>query len=51
MNKKTKRHTRRHTRSHKKRHNKTHRKRHLYRKNREIVSLPGSKGLPIFFIP
>jgi hypothetical protein len=51
MNKKTKRHTRRHTRGHNKRHNKTHRKRHLYRKHREIVSLPGSKGLPVFLSP
>jgi len=59
MSKKTKRHTmrhkKRHTRRHKKRHTrrdkKRHTKRHLYRKRRELVSLPGSKGLPVFSAP
>jgi hypothetical protein len=58
MNKKTKRHTRRHKKTtHKKKthkkttHKKRHTKRRLYRKRRELVSLPGSKGLPVFLAP
>lgn len=44
---KSKRHTKRHKKTHKKIHRK-YTRRHLYRKRREIVSLPGSKGLPFF---
>ena len=47
MNKKTKSHKKRHTMRHKKRHT----KRRLYRKRRELVTLPGSKGLPVFSAP
>jgi hypothetical protein len=40
-----------HKKTHKKTKKKIHKKntrRHLYRKRREIVSLPGSKGIPVF---
>ena len=33
------------------RHTRRHTRRHLYRKRREILTLPGSKGVPIFSIP
>jgi hypothetical protein len=53
MSKKTRRSHKRHIKRHRthKRHIKRHTRRHLYRKRREIVSLPGSKGLPLFTIP
>ena len=55
MSKKTRRTHKRHIKRHRthKRHvtHKRHTRRHLYRKRREIVSLPGSKGLPLFIIP
>ena len=51
MTKKTRRGHKIH-RTHKKyRHNKRHTRRHLYRKRRQIIPLPGSKGVPIFSIP
>ena len=39
------------TKSNKTRNKTRNKKRHLYRKRREIVSLPGTKGLPIFSEP
>jgi hypothetical protein len=52
MSRKTKRVYRRH-KTNKKHHkkNRNHTRRHLYRKRREIVSVPGSKGLPLFTNP
>lgn len=35
---------------HKSRSNRRHTRRHLYRKRREILTLPGSKGIPLFTI-
>ena len=50
MSKKTKRHTRRHTRRHRK-HTRRHRK-HTRRYNRrQIMTLPGSQGVPLFSVP
>lgn len=55
MSKKTRRTHKRHTKRHRthKKHvsHKRHTRRHLYRKRREIVTLPGSKGMPLFSIP
>lgn len=28
-----------------------HTRRHLYRKRREIITLPGSQGIPLFSVP
>ena len=55
MSKKTRRTHKRHIkkyRTHKKHvTHKRHTRRHLYRKRREIVTLPGSKGMPLFSAP
>jgi len=52
MSKKTRQTHKRHTKIHRlhKKYvtHKRHTRRHLYKKNREIVTLPGSKGLPLF---
>ena len=50
--KKVKRHrSKRHYKKHSKIHNKRHSKRHLYRKRRQIMLLPESKGEPLFSPP
>ena len=58
MSKKTKRSHKRYKRhrTHKKhithkKHTRRHTRRHLYRKRREILTLPGSQGIPLFSIP
>lgn len=51
MSKRTKRSHRRHKTHKKHRVNKRHTRRHLYRKRRQIMTLPGSQGLPLFSAP
>jgi hypothetical protein len=46
---KTKRFNKRHYKKH--RTYKRHTKRRLYRKKRDILTLPGSKGVPLFMVP
>jgi len=51
MSKKTRRSHKRY-RTHKKhRANRRHTRKHLYRKRRQILTLPGSKGLQLFNVP
>ena len=47
MSKKTKRIKKRHYKKHRKRHT----RRKLYKKRRDILILPGSKGVPLFIAP
>jgi hypothetical protein len=55
MSKKTrkihKRHVKRHRMHKRNRTQKRHTRRHLYRKRRQILSIPGSQGLPLFSKP
>ena len=48
MGKKTRKISKRHRKTHKRRQKGTHR---LYRKRRDILTLPGSKGIPLFSAP
>lgn len=48
MNRKSKSHKKFHKKSHKRTHKKYYTRRRLHKKQNDIVSLPGSAGVPIF---
>lgn len=51
MSKKTKRSHKRHKTHKRNKKHRRHTRRHLYRKRREILTLPGSQGIPLFSAP